>query len=84
MNGDPLPTAARLEASRSVLGVIPEEPHGSNQESACLSQASRSRVSDQGPQQAAGTWTAVDRGKGMRHRHRTLEKKILVKRGRRE
>jgi hypothetical protein len=84
MNGDPLPTAARLENRRSVLEVIPEALHNSNQESACLSQATRSQASDQGLRQAAGAWTAVDHGKGMRHCNHTLEKKILVKRGQRE
>jgi Reverse transcriptase (RNA-dependent DNA polymerase) len=81
MNSDPLPTSARPEDRRSVLGIIPEA-RDSNRDSTCLSQNDRSRASDQGSRQTMEVWTDVDHGKRMNGRHRILQKKILAKRTR--
>jgi hypothetical protein len=80
MNIDPLPTSARLEDRRSVLGIIPIAQRDSNQDCTVLTQDSGSRVPTPGPRQTDQVWATVDHGKGKNHRHRILRGKILSKR----
>jgi hypothetical protein len=81
MNGDPLPTSERLQDRRSVLGNVPtsQDP---KRESTYFGQENTSQSSDQELRQTGHAWTTVDHGKGMKHRHRILSKRILSKRER--
>jgi hypothetical protein len=80
MNVDPLPTQARLEDRRSVLGNASGPVHDSEQDSNVMAHDSRMRVIGQGRGQTGHAWTAVDHEKGKKHRHRILQKRILATR----
>jgi hypothetical protein len=85
MNSDPLLTMARLEDRRSVLGIVPNDEHDSEQDSTVLTTAGEQgrmpRVERQCREQTLSSWTTADHGKN--HRHRILRKRILAKQARR-